>query len=140
MGVQVAVRNRLAIVSEVVTKFYRTSELKGSSVDFQRRGSQDYIKARMIAAQTAIAGGHLQPWTELYAESARALCQAQAVYGKPNLTLAWEQFRYGRSAKSLLFYLAALCGKPGLKAWNLLVQMNRARQVGGQSAEDTPLL
>jgi len=123
-GVQIACRFATAGVPEVVTKRYRTSDLSDSSLAFAINFVEDsalrmeYLRARMAAFSLAARTVRRQPWGELYAGSARALCQSRARKGEPYRKFAFEQFRFGVSLKSAAFFCAAMIGRQGIALWD----------------------
>jgi hypothetical protein len=117
VGYQVASRHRVAAVRNVVTKYYRTADLRASSLMFNDRLRPDYYRARMKAFSLVIETGRRQPWGELYAEAVRGLCKELAAMNESIRGLPLQQFRYGISLKSIAFSPAAMLGSTGLKLW-----------------------
>lgn len=138
VGFQVACRYGVAAIPDVVTKFYRTSDLSTSSLMFNESLRPDYYRARMIAYPLAVKkSGKRHPWAEQYAHVVRGLCKLRMTQGRSSRRLALEQFRYGFSAKSLAFASAAMFGQTGLKMWSALGKNSRER-VGPDPQSETP--
>jgi glycosyltransferase involved in cell wall biosynthesis len=127
VGVQVACRHSYAAVDQVVGRLYRTSDLRGSSLDFAGRHGKDYSRARMLAYSLIIQSGWQGPWGERYAHAVRGLCKVSAEQGDRIGRLALEQFRYGWSLKSLAFQCVATFGRPGLVLWANVAQTVRGK-------------
>jgi glycosyltransferase involved in cell wall biosynthesis len=115
-GLQVASRFAFGAIPAVVTRLYRTSDLKQSSLESTLGSSGDRYSAvtagYALAAQTAGA----KPWGALHADSVRALCKWRAQKGLPIRRLALEQFRFGISTRSIVFFGAALLGPAFFRA------------------------
>ncbi len=119
-GFQIACRYRFAAISSVVTKFYRTSDLFETSLQYNSEGP-DYYRSRMMAYSLAIkTSGKKEPWAEQYAHVVRGLCKVQSAEGQGIRRFAMEQFRYGISTKSVAFACAAILGRPGLRIWEVV--------------------
>ncbi len=133
-GIQVACRYWFAAVPETVTKLYRTSDLRASSlyVAFESRSpansnlGADYYRAEMVAFSLVASTVRRKPWGELYAESVRGLCKELTRKGESCRRLAFQQFRYGVSPKSVAFLGAAMLGGLGLGLWSKATSMGRA--------------
>lgn len=120
-GFQIACRYKFAAIPSVVTKFYRTSDLFHTSVQYNGVNGPDYYRSRMLAYSLAIKkSGRQQPWAGQYAHVVRGLCKLQIAAGRSGRKLAREQFRYGYSLKSVVFACAAMLGGPGLKIWRAI--------------------
>lgn len=127
-GYQIACRYKFAAVPWVVTKFYRTSDLFETSVQYNGVSGPDYYRSRMMAYSLAIKkSGARQPWAEQYAHVVRGLCKLHIGQGRGSRRLAMEQFRHGFSGKSLVFACAAMLGRPGMKVWEALGKILRRR-------------
>lgn len=125
---QVACRYRFAGVPSVVTRLYRTSDLRGTSLFQGRTESPDHYRSQMMACSLAMQKtGKRSPWAQQYAGAARSLCSLQAAQGQPFRRLAFEQFRRGPSGKAAAFVCAAMLGRPGLKMWNALARATAPR-------------
>jgi glycosyltransferase involved in cell wall biosynthesis len=109
---QVASRYMFAAIPLVVTKLYRTSDLRQSSLEFNQRSGPDVYKARIISYSLAARTASVKPWGNLHAESVRALCKWRARNGMPIRRLALDQFVFGVSPKSIIFLCGAMIG-PG---------------------------
>jgi hypothetical protein len=137
-GFQIACRYKFAAISSVVTRFYRTSDLVGTSLQYNFGSGPDYYRSRMIAYALAVERtGRKEPWAEPYAHVVRGLCKLEAARGQSMRKLAMEQFRYGFSGKSLVFACVAMLGKPGMKLWKAVGESSRGLR--GHNAEgDAP--
>jgi glycosyltransferase involved in cell wall biosynthesis len=119
-GIQIACKYGCAAIRQLVTKLYRTSDLKASSLVYSRDGLDssaqwaDYYRAGMKGFDLAARSVSRQPWGELYAESVRGMCKVHARNGKSSRKLALQQFRYGVSLKSLVFFCGAMFGDAGI--------------------------
>lgn len=128
VGVQIACRYRYAAVDAVVARLYRTSDLDATSLDSAGRNGVDYYRARMQAYSLIIQTGRRHPWDERYAHVVRGLCKLRASQGKAVGKMAFDQFRYGCSLKSLAFQCAASLGQPGLTAWRGIHKCLRGKE------------
>jgi len=122
---QVACRYGLAGVPDVVTRFYRTSDLSESSLTADASIIVDYYRARMEAFSLVARTGRRRPWGELYAEAVRGLCQERFRRGERLRRLSLQQFRYGVSWKSITFFCAAMLGPGGLGLWRKAASLRR---------------
>lgn len=122
-GYQIACRYKFAAITSVVTKFFRTSDLFASSVEYNGRNGVDYYRARMMACSLAVEAGKKNPWAEDYAHQVRGLSKLLANKRQGVRRLALQQFRYSVSLKSLAFFAAALFGHPGIRAWGSVRQL-----------------
>ena len=137
VGYKIACRYKFAAIPAVVTKFYRTSDLFGTSVQHNGDGGPDYFRARMLAYALAIkTTGRKEPWAAHYAPMVRGLCKLRVVQGKGCRRLAMEQFRYGLSAKSVAFACAAILGRPALRTWEVIA--TAVRRIRGRRQYDAP--
>lgn len=119
-GFQIACRFKFAAVTDVVGKYFRTSDLAENSVVVNGNFGPDYYRSRMLAFEQVIRLGRRHPWNKRYASSARGLCQALARQGTYVKKLAWQQFQYGgASPKGVAFFCAALLGPWALQAWDM---------------------
>jgi glycosyltransferase involved in cell wall biosynthesis len=126
-GFQIACRYKFAAISNVVGKYFRTSDLAAGSVVVNGNFGPDYYRSRMLAFEQVIQSGRVQPWNKLYASSVRGLCQVLARRGKYLRELAWQQFRYrGVTAKGLAFFGVAILGPGAMGAWDTLASFSRA--------------
>jgi glycosyltransferase involved in cell wall biosynthesis len=123
---QVACRYGLAAVPDVVTKFYRTSDLAESSLTTDSSAHADYYRARMEAFSLAVRMGRRHPWGKLYEQEVRGMCRELGKKGQTCRRLSLEQFRYGVSSKSIAFFCAAMLGQAGLGFWSKAASMGRA--------------
>jgi glycosyltransferase involved in cell wall biosynthesis len=135
VGVQVACAYRVAMIRNVVTRLYRTSDLTASSQDAGHRNGPDYSRARMIAFRSIVETGRKSPYGAWYGESARSLLQINSSLGKSTRGLLREQFRYGVTPKAILFSIAAAFGRSGIKMWN---SVSEALQQRGRSNTNAP--
>jgi hypothetical protein len=124
-GVQVACRYRFAAIRAVVTRMHRTSDLMSSSLDLAGRKSPDYHLARMKAFSLIKETGRAGQWGESYAEAVRGLCKSLGEGTEGARATSFHQFRYGISAKSVAFCVAAMLGRPGLNFWEKLGRVRR---------------
>jgi glycosyltransferase involved in cell wall biosynthesis len=124
-GFQVACRYPMAAVPQVVTKYYRTSDLDSTSVEFNGRWGPDYFRSRMIAFALVVESGRRRPWIARYAAEVRGLCKVRARRGQPVRRLALQQFRFGVSPFSLAFFSAAMLGRRGLQLWEAVATASR---------------
>lgn len=115
-GIQVALNYKFAAVRDIVTKVYRTQDLRGSSAERQGRNGPDYYRARMKAFRLVIESGRSQPWGDRYADAVRGLCKFYAEEGWPIRTLALQQFRFGFSPASIGFFCCAMLGSRFVQA------------------------
>ena len=131
-GFQVACRYKFAAVPESVTKWYRTSDLSGSSLAFAMNSMADndlcidYRLAAMKAFSLAAESVRRQPWGELYAENVRGLCIERFRKGTSSRQISLQQFRYGVSCKSVAFFCAAMLGRTGIGLWRKAAAKGRA--------------
>lgn len=140
-GIQIACRYGAAAVPEIVTKWYRTSDLSASSLAFAtayRAESglcADYCRAGMEAFSLVARTGRRHPWGEFYAESVRGMCKVLSESGQGFRRLSLRQFRYGVSCKSVGFFCAAMLGRIGLDLWSTAASMGRkaASRFAGES-------
>jgi len=109
-GIQIASRFWFAAIPQVVTRLYRTGELKTSSLELTGISSIAVCKAGMLAYELAARTSGKNEWIDLYADRVRRLCKASARERLPIRRLAGQQFRFGISLKSLLFWCAAMLG------------------------------
>ena len=126
VGFQVACRYGVAAIPNLVTKYYRTSDLSTSSLMKNKSVWPDYYRARMTAFSLAVGKGRRQYWAERYAEAVRGMCKEMAKENQSFRRLALQQFRYEVSFKSLFFFCVAALGGPGLYLWKHSANMNRA--------------
>ena len=130
-GIQVACRYGCAAVPEIVTRWYRTSDLSASSLAVATVSqpdtglSGDYQRAAMRAFSLAARTVRRQPWGELYAEAVRGMCKVQSGKGRKFRRLSLQQFRFGVSGKSIAFFCAAMLGPGGLGLWTRASSMGR---------------
>jgi glycosyltransferase involved in cell wall biosynthesis len=123
---QVASRYSFAAIPDTVTRLYRTLELLESSLEVNELRSMDHYIARIIGSAIAakIAGRH--PWGKLHEEMVRSLCKVRAEADLPIRRLALDQFKFGVSAKSVVFLAAAMCGPAMVRAGLLTKRKVRA--------------
>lgn len=131
-GMQVACHYRFAAVPETVTKLYRTSDLAPNSLTFSVEILADsdlraeYYRMNMQVFSLAARKAGREPWGGLYADAARALCQERWKRRERYRGLALEQFRFGTSMKSVVFFCAAMLGPGGMGAWQTIASAMRA--------------
>jgi glycosyltransferase involved in cell wall biosynthesis len=125
-GYQIACRYKFAAVACVVGRYFRTSDLSGSSAVAKGNFGPDYYRSRMLGYERVIQSGRRRPWNSRYAGSARGLCQVLARQGTYVRRLAWEQFRYGGvSPKGIAFFWAAILGPRALRTWDKCAEFAR---------------
>ena len=118
VGFQVACNFKFAGIASVVTKFYRTSDLLKTSLEYNGLNTPDHYRALMLAFPLVMKKmGKRDPWAQYYAKAVRGLCKLRAAQGGVR-RLALEQFRYEISLVSILFFCAAMLGRKGIQAWN----------------------
>ena len=117
---QLSSRYRFAALPIVVTKYYRTVELLDSSLHHTGLKGADWPRGLRMSFALAAGAGRKGPWGELYAEATRQLCKVLAHQGRGVRCLAFQQFRYSISLKSIAFLLTALCGRRCIEAWDLV--------------------
>ena len=131
-GIQVACHHGFAAVPDIVTKFYRTSDLAATSLVFARdsqmdhRMRTDYYRSEMELFSVVLRSGRRGPWGERYAESVRGMCKEQCRTRQGFRRFSLQQFRYGVSCKSLAFFCAAMVGPVGLGLWSRVASLGRA--------------
>lgn len=117
-GWKVASRFPMVGVPELVTHFYRTSDLAGSSLAAASWTTPDYHMARIEGYRMLAESGRVGAWRRAYEEAVRGACLALGARGERITgSLAREQFRFGADAKSWVFMAAALCGPAGMRWW-----------------------
>jgi glycosyltransferase involved in cell wall biosynthesis len=116
-GYQVACQYKVAAIPNVTMKYYRTSDLRASSLMLRDGSRPDYYRARMLAWSLVAETGRWSPWGELHAGAVRGLCTELAKEKTSTRGLACRQFRYSFSMKSVAFCCAAMLGRKGLDAW-----------------------
>jgi hypothetical protein len=107
---QIASRYFFGAIPSVVTRLYRTSDLDESSLERNAWISGDHYRAGVIGYALVAKTLGPNPWGELHANSVRALCKWHAQNGLPIRRLAWEQFKFCASARSILFFCGAMLG------------------------------
>jgi glycosyltransferase involved in cell wall biosynthesis len=124
-GVQVACRYKYAAVPAVVAKLYRTADLKETSLDLAGQKGPDYHRARVLAYSLIVQSGRKHPFAALHEASVRSLCKVLLPGAESVRRLAWEQFRYGVSLKSIVFMCFAAFDQPGIRFWKQIVKTFR---------------
>lgn len=109
-SVQIATRYQFAAISPVVTRVYRTSDLNESSLEKSLPSSGDRYEATVQGYAIAAQSTGDKPWGKLHAHSVRALCKWRAQNDLPIRRLACEQFKFGSSVSSIVFFAAAMLG------------------------------
>jgi glycosyltransferase involved in cell wall biosynthesis len=109
-AMQVASRYLFAAIPSLVSKCYRTSDLKESSLEFNLRSSADGYRAGILAYALAAQTAEAKTWGKLHAQSVRGLCKLRAQQGLSSRRLALDQFTFGISARSIMFLGAAMLG------------------------------
>jgi glycosyltransferase involved in cell wall biosynthesis len=127
LGFRIALQSRFAAVPQVVTRLYRTPDLKESSLDRHGQLSPDFHRARMIAFREAAETIGRKHWGGLYEASARRFVLASYENGHFYPHVSKEQFRFGGSFRSIAFQAAVSLGPLGLRLWRQLFP------AGGQS-------
>ena len=137
-GIQVACHHGFAAVPEIVTRFYRTSDLAATSLVLARdsqmnpRMRADYCRSEMELFSAVVRSGRLRPWGELYAESVRKMCKELCRTGQRFRRFSLQQFRYGVSPKSVAFFFATMLGPRGLSLWSKAASLGRT--IGSHSS------
>lgn len=108
VGLQIASRYSFAAVRSIVTRLYRTSELTESSLEHNLRSSDDHYRARIIGYGLAAITAGPNPWGTFHAESVRELCKWRAYNSLPIRRLALDQFTFGISVRSIIFFCGAM--------------------------------
>ncbi len=117
-GIQVACRYRVAAVTMVVGRYFRTSDLASSSA-MLNGDLADYYRSRILSFEQIMKSGRRRPWNRQYAAMVRGLCQVMARRRSHSRKLAWQQFRYGGvSIKGIAFLGAAVLGPWALQIWD----------------------
>ena len=109
-SLQVASRYAFAGIPSVVTKIYRTADLKESSIDLKFFSSDDHYRGVIDAYAIAARAAGTVPWGAHHAEAVRAFCEARARKGLPIRRLAFDQFTFGISVRSVISFSAAMLG------------------------------
>jgi glycosyltransferase involved in cell wall biosynthesis len=111
-SMQIATRYLFAAISPVVTRVYRTSDLKDSSLEESLSSSGDRYEAMVRGYALAARSTGDQVWGKLHAHSVRGLCKWRAQNSLPIRRLACDQFKFGFSVPSVVFFAAAMLGTP----------------------------
>lgn len=109
-SMQVASRYLFAAISPVVTRLYRTSDLKDSSLEESLPSSGDRYEAMVKGYAIAARSTGDRLWGRLHAQSVRGWCKWRAQNGLPIRRLACDQFTFGFSVASVAFFGAAMLG------------------------------
>lgn len=109
-SLQVASRYSFAAIPHVVTEVYRTSDLRDTSLERNGFFSEDHHRGAILGYAVAGQTAGAVPWGALHATSVRTFCGARARQGLPIRRLALDQFKFGISARSVLFFSAAMLG------------------------------
>lgn len=109
-GMQIATRHQFAAISPVVTRVYRTADLKESSLEESLPFSGDRYEALVSGYAFAARGTGDKVWGKLHARSVRGLCKWRAQNDLPIRRLACDQFKFGFSVPSIGFFAAAMLG------------------------------
>jgi glycosyltransferase involved in cell wall biosynthesis len=107
---QIATRYWFAAVPSVVTKVYRTSDLAHSSLELKWNDWDDNNRAQLIGYALAARTTGAQEWRTRYADSVRGFCKWRAQRGLPIRRLAFDQFKFGVSPRSIAFFFGAMLG------------------------------
>ena len=127
-GFQVACRYKFAAIPVVVGKYYRTSDLSGSSAVVNGLYSPDYFRSRMLSFGDVIESGRKRPWNLRYASAVQGYCRVLAKEGPVPRKLVLEQFRYGGvSVKGIAFAMVGMLGRRGILAWDLVGHWRQER-------------
>jgi glycosyltransferase involved in cell wall biosynthesis len=113
---QIASRYMFAAIPLVVTRLYRTSDLRESSLEINQRSGPDGDRARIIGYSLAARTAGAKPWGTFHAESVRTFCRWRAHNNLPIRRLALDQFTFGISAKSIIFLGGAMLGSGFFRA------------------------
>jgi glycosyltransferase involved in cell wall biosynthesis len=109
-SLKVASRYSFAGTPAVVTKAYRTPDLRQSSLEVHEWGGGDQYRAGIIGYALAAQVAGRRPWAKLHAECLRRLCRWRAERGLPIRRLALDQFKLGISIRSICYLAAAMLG------------------------------
>jgi glycosyltransferase involved in cell wall biosynthesis len=109
-SMQIAARYQFAAISSVVTKVYRTADLKDSSLEESLPSSGDRYEAMVRGYAFAALNTGDRVWGKLHAHSVRGLCKWRAQNNLPIRRLAYDQFKFGFSVPSAIFFAAAMLG------------------------------
>jgi glycosyltransferase involved in cell wall biosynthesis len=130
-GFQIACRYKFAAISDVVGKYFRTSDLAAGSVVVNGVHGPDHYRSRMLSFGLVVQSGHKRPWNLRYAAEAQCLCKLLATKGPVPRKLVLEQFRYGGiSLKGIAFAVVGLMGRRAILAWNAAAESRRNRIAG----------
>ncbi len=105
---RLALHHSFAAIPDVVTRIYRTEDLKQSSLDRGQNQTVDYHRARMLAFSEAWAVRGDGSWRGHYRHVAIRLTQMQIKDGSNAIGAALDQFRYGVTPRALAWALAAV--------------------------------
>jgi glycosyltransferase involved in cell wall biosynthesis len=129
-AIQVASKYDFAAISSVVTKWYITRELRGSSIMRSGKYREDHCRATIECYASAAKCGGVKPWVDLYENSVRELCKLHAEGGMPIRSEAFKQFRFRISLRAIVFTCAALLGPAFVRAG--VVAKTKIRNIFGQ--------
>jgi hypothetical protein len=107
---QIASQYSFAAIPSVVTKVYRTSDLNASSLELKWNDWDDNKRAQLLGYGLAARTTGDRRWRALYENSVRGFCKWRAQRGLPIRKLAFEQFTFGISARSVAFFCGAMLG------------------------------
>lgn len=107
---QIASQYSFAAIPSVVTKVYRTSDLNASSLELKWNDWDDNKRAQLLGYGLAARTTGDRHWRALYENSVRGFCKWRAQRGLPIRKLAFEQFTFGISARSVAFFCGAMLG------------------------------
>lgn len=129
-GFQVACRYKFAAISDVVGKYFRTSDLAAGSVVVNGVHGPDHYRSRMLSFGLVVDSGYKRPWNLRYAAEAQCLCKLLATKGPVPRKLVLQQFRYGGvSLKGIAFAVVGLMGRRAILLWNAVAEARRSRMV-----------
>lgn len=109
-GLQIASGHSFAAIPFEVTRLYRTLALNESSLELTWDRNEDHRRAAMLGYAYAARTTSAKPWRALHEDAVRSLCKWRAQNGLPIRRLARDQFEFGVSARSVLFFCGAMLG------------------------------
>lgn len=113
---RVASRYSFAAIPNIVTRLHRTADLEQSSTELGELRSLDQYTARMLGSEIGARSAGRNPWGKIHEEMVRSVCKIRMKENLPNRRLAFDQFKFGVSMKSLVFFAAVLCGPSMVRA------------------------
>jgi glycosyltransferase involved in cell wall biosynthesis len=115
-AMRVASRYSFAAIPNVVTRLHRTADLEQSSTELGELYSLDQYTGRLLGSEIGARSAGRNPWGKIHEEMVRSICKIRMKEKLPIRRLAFDQFKFGVSMKSLVFFAAALCGPSMIRA------------------------